>query len=216
MADRFIDQTKIYQPSPYGGYCFGCGSNVGPAGPMGPQGPAGGMGPQGIQGPRGIQGPPGATGAAGPQGPQGETGPAGPEGRAGISATGENALLYNDAAQTVAAGGTLTLPTNQINTTGAVTPSGTDGVTLESGQYLVSFVSDASDTAAGTIGAALAVNGTPLTYTSTAVETAGADERRITTTTILDLADTSTLTVQNDTPNAVTYDNSQLTVVKLV
>ena len=51
-------------------------------------------------------------------------------------------MLYNTDAQTVAAGGTLTLPANSINSTGSITASGTTGVTLAPGQYLVTFVSD--------------------------------------------------------------------------
>ena len=51
-------------------------------------------------------------------------------------------MLYNTDAQTIAAGGTLTLPANSINSTGSITASGTTGVTLAPGQYLVTFVSD--------------------------------------------------------------------------
>ena len=51
-------------------------------------------------------------------------------------------MLYNTDAQTIAAGGTLTLPANSINSTGSITASGTTGVTLAAGQYLVTFVSD--------------------------------------------------------------------------
>ena len=45
-------------------------------------------------------------------------------------------MLYNTDAQTIAAGGTLTLPANFINSTGSITASGTTGVTLAPGQYL--------------------------------------------------------------------------------
>ena len=176
---------------------------------MGPQGP---VGPQGVQGPAGPQGPQGERGETGPQGPVGATGPQGP---AGTTATNENAMLYNTDAQTIAAGGTLSLPANSINSTGSITASGTTGVTLAPGQYLVTFVSDANVAAAGTLGAALELGGAALPYAVTAEtqDAAGAD--RITLTAIVTPTTAQPLTVINSSGSSNTYTNSTLTVVKL-
>lgn len=202
MDEKDYYGMKIYAHSVCGGSGSGCGccSCTGPAGPMGPQGP---VGPQGVQGP------------AGPQGPQGERGETGPQGSAGTTATNENAMLYNTDAQTIAAGGTLSLPANSINSTGSITVSGTTGVTLAPGQYLVTFVSDANVAAAGTLGAALELGGTALPYAVTAEtqDAAGAD--RITLTAIVTPTTAQPLTVINSSGSSNTYTNSTLTVVKL-
>ena len=141
-----------------------------------------------------------------------ETGPQGP---AGTTATNENAMLYNTDAQTIAAGGTLTLPANSINSTGSITASGTTGVTLAPGQYLVTFVSDANVAAAGTLGAALELGGAALPYAVTAEtqDAAGAD--RITLTAIVTPTTAQPLTVINSSGSSNTYTNSTLTIVKL-
>lgn len=210
MDEKDYYGMKIYAHSVCGGSGSGCGccSCTGPAGPMGPQGP---VGPQGVQGPAGPQGPQGERGETGPQGPVGATGPQGP---AGTTATNENAMLYNTDAQTIAAGGTLSLPANSINSTGSITASGTTGVTLAPGQYLVTFVSDANVAAAGTLGAALELGGTALPYAVTAEtqDAAGAD--RITLTAIVTPTTAQPLTVINSSGSS-TYTNSTLTVVKL-
>lgn len=228
MADNDCYSTKIYTNNCNGSCsCCGCGSNVGPAGPMGLQGPPGPQGPQGIQGipgpvgPTGPQGATGATGAAGaagatgPAGPAGATGATGPAGADGTAATNQNALLYSVAPQTVSNGDTVDLGTNVINSTGDITASGTNGVTLAPGQYLVTFVSDTSNTAAGNLGATIAVNGTALPEANSSVTTTAAGEDRTTLSTIVNLTDTGIVTVLNDTDNAVTYANSTLTVTKL-
>ena len=211
MDEKDYYGMKIYAHSVCGGSGSGCGccSCTGPAGPMGPQGP---VGPQGVQGPAGPQGPQGERGETGPQGPVGATGPQGP---AGTTATNENALLYNTDAQTIAAGGTLSLPANSINSTGSITASGTTGVTLAPGQYLVTFVSDANVAAAGTLGAALELGGAALPYAVTAEtqDAAGAD--RITLTAIVTPTTAQPLTVINSSGSSNTYTNSTLTVVKL-
>ena len=211
MDEKDYYGMKIYAHSVCGGSGSGCGccSCTGPAGPMGPQGP---VGPQGVQGPAGPQGPQGERGETGPQGPVGATGPQGP---AGTTATNENAMLYNTDAQTIAAGGTLTLPANSINSTGSITASGTTGVTLAPGQYLVTFVSDANVAAAGTLGAALELGGAALPYAVTAEtqDAAGAD--RITLTAIVTLTTAQPLTVINSSGSSNTYTNSTLTIVKL-
>lgn len=211
MDEKDYYGMKIYAHSVCGGSGSGCGccSCTGPAGPMGPQGP---VGPQGVQGPAGPLGPQGERGETGPQGPVGATGPQGP---AGTTATNENAMLYNTDAQTIAAGGTLSLPANSINSTGSITASGTTGVTLAPGQYLVTFVSDANVAAAGTLGAALELGGTALPYAVTAEtqDAAGAD--RITLTAIVTPTTAQPLTVINSSGSSNTYTNSTLTVVKL-
>ena len=211
MDEKDYYGMKIYAHSVCGGSGSGCGccSCTGPAGPMGPQGP---VGPQGVQGPAGPQGPQGERGETGPQGPVGATGPQGP---AGTTATNENAMLYNTDAQTIAAGGTLSLPANSINSTGSITASGTTGVTLAPGQYLVTFVSDANVAAAGTLGAALELGGAALPYAVTAEtqDAAGAD--RITLTAIVTPTTAQPLTVINSRGSSNTYTNSTLTVVKL-
>lgn len=211
MDEKDYYGMKIYAHSVCGGSGSGCGccSCTGPAGPMGPQGP---VGPQGVQGSAGPQGPQGERGETGPQGPVGATGPQGP---AGTTATNENAMLYNTDAQTIAAGGTLSLPANSINSTGSITASGTTGVTLAPGQYLVTFVSDANVAAAGTLGAALELGGTALPYAVTAEtqDAAGAD--RITLTAIVTPTTAQPLTVINSSGSSNTYTNSTLTVVKL-
>ena len=211
MDEKDYYGMKIYAHSVCGGSGSGCGccSCTGPAGPMGPQGP---VGPQGVQGPAGPQGPQGERGETGPQGPVGATGPQGP---AGTTATNENAMLYNTDAQTIAAGGTLSLPANSINSTGSITASGTTGVTLAPGQYLVTFVSDANVAAAGTLGAALELGGAALPYAVTAEtqDAAGAD--RITLTAIVTLTTAQPLTVINSSGSSNTYTNSTLTIVKL-
>ena len=214
MDEKEYYGMKIYANSVCGGSGNGCGccSCTGPAGPMGPQGPAG---PQGVQGPIGPQGPQGERGETGATGASGSQGIQGLQGPAGTTATNENAMLYNTDAQTVAAGGTLTLPANSINSTGSITASGTTGVTLAPGQYLVTFVSDANVAAAGTLGAALELGGAALPYAVTAEtqDAAGAD--RITLTAIVTPTTAQPLTVINSSGSSNTYTNSTLTIVKL-
>ena len=122
-------------------------------------------------------------------------------------------MLYNTDAQTIAAGGTLTLPANSINSTGSITASGTTGVTLAPGQYLVTFVSDANVAAAGTLGAALELGGAPYAVTAETQDAAGAD--RITLTAIVTPTTAQPLTVINSSGSSNTYTNSTLTIVKL-
>lgn len=215
MDEKEYYGMKIYANSVCGGGSgngCGCCSCTGPAGPMGPQGPAG---PQGVIGPQGAVGPQGPQGPAGATGATGATGPQGPQGPAGTAATNENAMLYNTDAQTVAAGGTLSLPANAINSTGSITASGTTGVTLAPGQYLVTFVSDVNVAEAGTLGAALELGGAALPYAVTAEtqDAAGAD--RITLTAIVSPTTAQPLTVINSSGSSNTYTNSTLTIVKL-
>lgn len=164
------------------------------------------QGPAGAQGPQGIPGPAGATGAAGPQG---IPGPAGP------TATNDNAMLYAEDLQTVAAGGTLNFTNSDISSPTAAISAAANGLLLAPGRYLVSFVSDASVPAAGTIGAALALNGAPLPYAQAALSATGADADRIAISAIVTLSASGSLSVINNTANSASYENSTLTAVRL-
>ena len=222
MNENDLYSTKIYTHDHHdncGCCCRGC---PGPQGPTGPQGPAGPQGPQGSTGPQGPQGPTGPQGPAGLQGPQGETGPQGPagaqgpQGIPGTAATNENAMLYNTASQSVAAGAALNFATNQINAAGSITLSGTTGLSLSAGQYLVVFETDASVANTGTIAVALALGGNALPYAASSLEKTGSNNNeRIGLAAILDLAGTQTLTVKNTSTDANTHTNSTLNVVKL-
>ena len=232
MQDNDLYSTKIYQNSRSGGCgCgCGCGNNVGPAGPMGPQGPmgetgsqgpagaAGTAGPQGPQGPAGKtgpQGPQGPAGKTGPQGPQGPAGKTGPQGPAGTAATSENAMLYNCYPTAIINGSPVALGSNVIHSGGNITASGTTGVTLAPGEYLVNFAADTTACGSGNTGAALALGGSALQYAKTSVSQTGSGRVRVVLTAILSPTTSQTLTVLNNTGNSVTYSNSTLTVVKL-
>ena len=229
MNESDLYSTKIYTHDHHdncGCCCRGC---PGPQGPTGPQGPAGPQGPQGDtgpQGPAGAQGPQGETGPQGPagaQGPQGNTGPQGPagaqgpQGIPGTAATNENAMLYDTASQSVAAGAALNFAANQINSaSGSITLSGTTGLTLTMGQYLVVFETDALVGNTGTIAVALALGGNALPYAASSLaKTVSNNNERIGLAAILDLAGTQTLTVKNTSTDANTHANSTLNVVKL-
>ena len=208
MNESDLYSTKIYTHDHHdncGCCCRGC---PGPQGPTGPQGPAGPQGPQGSTGP---QGPQGSTGPQGPAGPQG------PQGIPGTAATNENAMLYNTASQSVAAGAALNFAANQINSaSGSITLSGTTGLSLSAGQYLVVFETDALVGNTGTIAVALALGGNALPYAASALAKTGSNNNeRIGLAAILDLAGTQTLTVKNTSTDANTHTNSTLNVVKL-
>ena len=232
MNENDLYSTKIYTHDHHdncGCCCRGC---PGPQGPTGPQGPAGPQGPQGStgpqgpqgdtgpQGPAGAQGPQGSTGAQGPQGdtgPQGPAGAQGPQGIPGTAATNENAMLYNTASQSVAAGAALNFAANQLNSaSGSITLSGTTGLSLSAGQYLVVFETDALVDNTGTIAVALALGGNALPYAASSLAKTGSNNNeRIGLAAILDLAGTQTLTVKNTSTDANTHTNSTLNVVKL-
>lgn len=125
-------------------------------------------------------------------------------------------MLYQTAAQSVATDTPLTLATSTINSTGDITLSGTNGVTLAPGQYLVTFAADAAVTGDGNIGASLALDGTALAYaTASQAQTAASGAERIALTAIIAPTASQTLTVRNATGNTVSYTDSTLTVVKL-
>lgn len=88
-------------------------------------------------------------------------------------------------------------------------------MTLEPGQYLVNFVTDASRTSSGPLGTALALNGAVLPYASDSVSSTASNDERITLSSIVNVTDPSTLTVVNSTTNNNIYTNSALSVVKL-
>ena len=199
MNESDLYSTKIYTHDHHdncGCCCRGC---PGPQGPTGPQGPAGPQGPQGDTGP---QGPAGAQG---------------PQGIPGTAATNENAMLYNTASQSVAAGAALNFAANQINSaSGSITLSGTTGLSLSAGQYLVVFETDALVGNTGTIAVALALGGNALPYAASSLAKTGSNNNeRIGLAAILDLAGTQTLTVKNTSTDANTHTNSTLNVVKL-
>ena len=179
---------------------------------MGPQGP---IGPQGPVGETGAQGPAGAAGTAGPQGPQGPAGKTGPQGPAGTAATSENAMLYNCYPTAIINGSPVALGSNVIHSGGNITASGTTGVTLAPGEYLVNFAADTTACGSGNTGAALALGGSALQYAKTSVSQTGSGRVRVVLTAILSPTTSQTLTVLNNTGNSVTYSNSTLTVVKL-
>ena len=208
MNENDLYSTKIYTRDRHDGCGCCCGGCPGPQGPAGPQGPVGPQGPQGNTGP---QGP------AGPQGPQGPAGPQGPQGEPGIAATSENAMLYDTASQSIAAGAALNFAANQINSaSGSITLSGTTGLSLSAGQYLVVFETDALVDNTGTIAVALALDGNALPYAASSLaKTDSNNNERIGLAAILDLAGTQTLTVKNTSTDANTHTNSTLNVVKL-
>ena len=107
------------------------------------------------------------------------------------------------------------MPNNVITSTGDITASGTTGVTLAPGQYLVNFEADASRRNSGLVGVGLALNGTVLPYTMTDLNTNGGEQQRLSTSTIINATGNDTLTVVNNTGSPIFYENSSLTVVKL-
>lgn len=113
------------------------------------------------------------------------------------------------------AGETLGFTANQINSTGSITLSGTDGLTLAPGQYLVNFKTDAVNEAVGSLGASLALDGTALPYAVTLIASPAAETQGLMLTAILDLASAQTLTVINSSGNTNSYSNSTLSLVKL-
>ena len=126
-------------------------------------------------------------------------------------------MLYDTASQSVAAGAALNFAANQINSaSGSITLSGTTGLTLTMGQYLVVFETDALVGNTGTIAVALALGGNALPYAASSLaKTVSNNNERIGLAAILDLAGTQTLTVKNTSTDANTHANSTLNVVKL-
>ena len=198
MNENDLYSTKIYTHDHHNECRCCCSGCPGPQGPAGPQGPVGPQGPQGDTG------------------PQGNTGPQGPQGEPGSAATNENAMLYNTAAQEVQAGAALDFAANQINSAGSISLSGTTGLSLTEGQYLVVFETDASVANTGTIAVALALDGNALPYAASVLAKTGSNNNeRIGLAAILALSGAQTLTVKNTSSDTNTHANSTLNVVKL-
>ena len=170
----------------------------------------------GPTGPAGMMGPTGPTGAAGAVG---ATGPTGPTGAAGETATAVNALAYTAAAQITPSGDTVDFETAVINAPdGSITQSGTDGLTLQEGTYLVSFSADvALNNGGNNVGAALALDGTIVPFAQTLTNTTDTNPQRISVNSILTVpeGDAQTLTVINNAADSTSFANASLTVVKL-
>ena len=127
-------------------------------------------------------------------------------------------MLAANTLQTVAANNTVTFETFEIYppTGSSIAISGTNGVSLSAGQYLVIFVSDAGVAAADdAITAALQLDGTPIVAAETNLEQGGAEVERITLNAIVTATDGQILTVGNNGADANTHENAVLTVVKL-
>lgn len=125
-------------------------------------------------------------------------------------------MLYNADSQSLTPGSALSLPDSQLNSpSGDIALFETTGLTLAPGQYLVSFVSDVSITEAGTMAAALALNGSPLVYGSSAISSTGPDSQRLMLSAIVEPTAFAVLNVLNSSDNVNSYENSTLTVVKL-
>ena len=127
-------------------------------------------------------------------------------------------MLYNDAQQNVASNNNVTFANRSINPAsgGSITASGTDGVTLAAGQYLVTFSSDAGVSAPDdAITAALQLDSTPIDYAETNLERNAAAVERIVLNAIVTSTGGQTLTVENNGADENTHENTVLTVVKL-
>ena len=105
---------------------------------------------------------------------------------------------------------------NLYSASGSISLSGTTGLTLTEGQYLVVFETDASVANSGTIAAALSLGGNALPYAASFLAKTGSNNNeRIGLAAILNLASTQTLTVKNTSTDTNTHANSTLNVVKL-
>ena len=125
-------------------------------------------------------------------------------------------MLYLADLQSVAHAAALSFTGSAINSpSGAITSTAANTLTLAAGQYLVNFVSDASITEAGSIGAALALNGTALPYAAAALSASSADADRIAISAIVSPTASSNLTVINNSGSTIGYENSTLTAVRL-
>ena len=140
---------------------------AGPTGATGATGPAGPQGPIGETGPVGPQGPAGPTGATGPQGPAGPTGATGPEGPAGASLL----AAFTNPTATVATGEAI--PLNDVlnlNPDNVTHTAGSPIVTLEAGNYLVTYGANATSDTPSTAELSLQSDGTEVdTVTATIV-----------------------------------------------
>ena len=126
-------------------------------------------------------------------------------------------MLTNETQQNVANGSAVTFAANTLTPAvgSSFTVSGNNGLELATGQYLVTFVSDAGVTGAGTIGAELELDGTPVTAAETSLARTDATVERIALNAIVNSTGGQTLTVANNSGDENTHENSVLTVVKL-
>ena len=123
-------------------------------------------------------------------------------------------MAYTTAAQITAAGDTVDFETAQINAAdGSITQVGTTALALTDGTYLVTFTADAANDGGTVTGAALALDGTALTYAESDV--AAAPQRIVVNSVLTVTGGTQNLSVVNSTADTLTYTNAALTVVKL-
>lgn len=123
---------------------------TGATGVTGPTGNTGATGPTGDTGPTGVTGPTGPTGATGPTGMTGATGITGPTGVTGATgstgATGADGVVPDDSFASfyaiqlpLTSGMTIPLFESVPDTTGNITQSSQEQITLQPGYYLVSY-----------------------------------------------------------------------------
>lgn len=117
---------------------------TGPTGDTGATGPTGDTGPTGVTGPTGPTGATGATGPTGITGATGVTGVTGPTGATG--ATGADGVVSDDSFASfyalqlpLTSGMTIPLFESIPDTTGNITQSSQEQITLQPGYYLVSY-----------------------------------------------------------------------------
>lgn len=127
--------------------------DTGPTGVTGPTGPTGATGPTGMTGATGVTGvtgPTGATGTTGATGMTGATGITGPTGVTGATgstgATGADGVVPEDSFASfyalqlpLTSGMTIPLFESIPDTTGNITQSSQEQITLQPGYYLVSY-----------------------------------------------------------------------------
>ena len=163
---------------------------TGATGPIGPQGPIGETGPAGPAGPAGPTGPTGATGATGPAGPTGATGPEGPAGASLLSA-------FTNPTATVATAASIPLTdVVNFNEESVTHTAGSPIVTLEAGNYLVTYGANATSATAQTAELSLQSDGTEVDTVTATITTAG-DSVNLKGQTVLVLADTTDIQLVN-------------------
>ncbi|MBQ7328251.1 MAG: hypothetical protein IJX00_04790 [Clostridia bacterium] len=116
----------------------------------------------------------------------------------------------------VETGGTIPLALIRSNGT-TISPSSTTagGVNLLAGRYLVSYTVGATTPAGGTVSTALNLNGVQVPNT-VATESQTADTLvNLGQTAILDIPQTSTLTLVNTSAETVTFGSANLTITRL-
>ncbi|HWD95965.1 MAG TPA: hypothetical protein VG246_06065 [Acidimicrobiales bacterium] len=173
------------------------------------QGPSGATGPAGPQGTTGATGPAGGgSGATGPAGPQGATGPAGAPGQVGPAGAAlafaefyaQPSTDFSNFDETDAPGESVPFPDpGPSDGSGAIIPSTVSSFVMAAvGTYEISFQVPVDE--AGQL--ELAVNGTPLPYTTVGRATGTS---QITETTLVTTTDVNSfLQVLNPLVNGIT------------